>query len=279
MFLSYRGLRPLLGAATSIALLSLAGCNAMYGGSAAAASRFTASTVPSVYALVADGNVARATLDHSKESIVLSAALEEYPLPTVWAATANYTAPTTMPATVSGYFKYIQVGLGDTAKVFTAAASGSSVVYTAADGTTLPSATLSSDTEKWYYEAMASGTYYVLTSATALTADNSLVDFTKDASGTITPAVTKVTRWQKSTTDAAWKTGRDEAVAFTLNKVLYGTADLPLTVADDEWKVGVTPTGITKDWALDQYYDTLVDASVTTGSSASGTDATAGASE
>jgi len=206
----------------------------------------------------------------------------------VWAATGNYTAPGTMPATVTVtnadstttvYFKYIQVGLGDTAKVFTATVSGTSVVYTATDGTTLPSTTLSSDTEKWYYEAMASGSYYVLTSATAITADNALVDFTKNASGTIVPAVTKVTRWQESTVDSAWKTGRDEAVAFTLNKVLYGTASLPLTVADDTWKVGVTPTGVTKDWALDQYYATLVSASVTSGSSSSGTDATAGASE
>jgi hypothetical protein len=270
------GVKPILGALASAAVLTLAGCNALYGGSSRATSAFT--TVPSVYALATDGNVAKATLDHSQEYIVLSASLDEYPFPTTWAAQANYASTfsqTVAKADATTYARYIQIGLGDTAKVFTATIVSDAPVYTSSDGTTLPSSSLSAANQQWYYEAMEAGTFYVLASATAITADNSLVDFTKDGSSAYVAA--KADRWKKSTTDAAWKAGRDQVLAFVLNRVLYGTAGLALTVVDGVWKVGITSTGITEVWPLDQYYHLLVTASSTTATSSSGTDTTTAA--
>ncbi len=237
-------------------------------------------TVPVIYSLSPVNNVVMVSVDRSKEGVVLSAAMDEYELPTVWAKVVQNGATYTLynkTVDVTGfdaasfvlaggtYFaKNIKIGIDADARILSATVSGTSVVYTygdPADATksiTLPDAALSDANKKWYWDQMTAGNYFVLNSTGAEFAD---LDYTKDNLGNNAfTTVTKTNRWLKSSNDAAWKAGRDASLVFVQGKVLTGAKTQVLTTSAGTWRIGIDDTLVVDTWNFDTYFTILLNA-------------------
>jgi hypothetical protein len=293
-------LRKKAGVLGTLALTAVlgAGCNFYSTGPAPLVSIYAGSTLPVNYALAPNGDPVQATMDRTKEGVVLAATLDEYQLPSVWAKVSQigstyYLGGTDVTSLVSDttkftlvgssyYPNYISIGTYTptngtaTTLVFVLDATGGTVSYSP-DSTQraikLPDSALSVANQQWYWSQMAAGSYGVCDSAgTAVT-----VDFTKalDGSGTATfVIVDPKTYWLRSNSDAAWKAGRDASIQFLFHKSLAGVSTWGTSTSGGKWIVAGADTSVADTWLFNDYFAIFKTAFVTTGQ----TDAVAGAS-
>lgn len=270
----------------------LTGCKLANTGPAPSISIYTGSA-PVVYSLSENYNVVRSSVDRNKEGVVLNATLDEYEMPSSWAKVAESggsyylynmqvypdgaDSASFVQVGSAWYAKTITVGVDDPVKNFTAAVSGTSVVYTYTPSSetesaiSLPAAALSDANKKWYWEQMEAGNYSALG---AVLTDG---DYAKTADGTAAfTGVTKANRWLKSANDAAWKSGRDSAITFCKGNILIGAESMDVSASSGKWILGIDDTKIDEDWSFDSYLPILLNAYTTSGETAP--DATTGAS-
>lgn len=301
MFATKYSIRVLGGLVVLGGASLLAGC-ALANTNAATPTSAYGSTVPETYAVVSNNDVAKVVLDRSAEGIVLSLSLDEVAMPTTWAKVYK---------NQSGYFlygtqvypdgadaaDYVHIGadyyvkkirVGSTTAtpsselIFTAADTGSTVTWSATDGSntvTLPDAKLSATYQKWYWAAMTGGNYSLRKSSdasTTLVSDSALANANVDT--TVDLGATTANRWLFSTTDSAWQTGRDAAVTYLVGKNLLGTTAAALASSSGRWTIGTELTTVDTTWSLDSYWPTILTAFKTT-SASTAVDATTSASE
>lgn len=252
----------------------VAGCNLANTLPPAAASLFT-DGAPVLYRFSASDEMVRTAVDRSKEGLVLSTSLEELVLPVQWAKVEG-TSPFTLynltvdpigseaSAFVSSggvyYAKYLQIGTGDTAKVFTATAGVNAPVWShvAGDVTLTLNSSLSEADRKWYWEQMAAGNYFILDASQTPWAG---VDYTRLSTGAAAfSGVTKENRWLKSFRDSAWKSGRDALATFIAQKILTGTDTLTKVSQSGRWFLGVDDTAVPSTWDFNAYFDFVLEA-------------------
>ena len=287
---------PIKNAFTTVSLAVVAaaavltGCNAVNTSPAPSVSIYkdVTSGIPTRYYLSATNNVVGVQVDRTNAGVVLSATLNEYEMPTVWAkavlsgSTYSINGTTVDPVGTdaswfvlysgSYYAKWISLGATGSTTVLTFSAGAYSGSYVDSSGATvsvtLPDVNLSADAKSWYYTQMSKGDFIVA----------------KNASASFTVSAGTATTWSKASEDATWQAARDKAVQFVYHKVLTGADSLSVTknTSTSTWFVGVDDTGVDSTWGFDSYFPDLVkahaDTSTSSGTSTSGTDATAGAS-
>jgi hypothetical protein len=236
------------------------------------------------YALGPTKNVAQVKVDRSQEGIVLSVALDEYLMPSVWAEAVvgsnshHYLANVDVESVITDTTKFVTDGTnywaktitldtGTTLKTLNATVNGSTVTYT--DGTvTLPDANLTAANQSWYWTQMSAGNYGVSGLSTA-------PDFSLGTDGAAAFSGASVAnRWLRSNNDSTWKAGRDAMAQFLVGKSLAGVSQWTVDTNGGYWATGGDTTTVAAAWPFDSYFAMAKTAYVNTGA----VDATAAAS-